>query len=260
MAQEKSFLISKFIDWANENDRDIRVTALTGCAALLLGKTAKTLHSFGGFKANVGKIPNEDILKDIQKNVKNANGQENYEYLNPWQKREKSAANSLYFNYMTDILVVDEVSMVDTVMLDLLDKSCRMVRKTPNEAFGGIQVVFVGDMFQLPPVNKEGKFVECFKHPLWKTFFPPENCIQLTKVFRQDNHIYVNMLNRVRKGALLARDKKLLKSRLIENLDMEKEPYGKFKRTKLYPKNEMVDSENLQQFNELRGDIETFEL
>ena len=61
-----------------------------------------------------------------------------------------------------------------------------------------------------------------------------------------------------RKGALLARDK-LLKSRLIENLDMEKEPYGKFKRTKLYPKNEMVDSENLQQFNELEGDIETFE-
>ena len=123
----KSFLISKFIDWANENDRDIRVTALTGCAALLLGKTAKTLHSFGGFKANVGKIPNEDILKDIQKNVKNANGQENYEYLNPWQKREKSG-QLVYFNYMTDILVVDEVSMVDTVMLDLLDKSCRMVQ------------------------------------------------------------------------------------------------------------------------------------
>ena len=39
----KSFLISKFIDWANENDRDIRVTALTGCAALLLGKTALSL-------------------------------------------------------------------------------------------------------------------------------------------------------------------------------------------------------------------------
>ena len=80
-----------------------------------------------------------------------------------------------------EVLVVDEVSMMSSKMIDLLDQIGRIIRKV-NKPFGGIQLVFTGDFFQLPPIKDQddptsGEF--CFQNPKWGKMFIPDNCIEL---------------------------------------------------------------------------------
>jgi ATP-dependent DNA helicase PIF1 len=111
-----------------------RVTALTGCAAVLLGESATTLHSWAGIGVNA-------------------------EFCG------SSAAVSRWRN--TDRLIIDEVSMMSKELFELLDTIGKRVRKS-SKLFGGIQLLVSGDFFQLPPV--EGAF--CFESPLWAKFIP----------------------------------------------------------------------------------------
>jgi hypothetical protein len=107
-----------------------------------------------------------------------------------------------------DLLIVDEVSMVRADVLDGIDKSLRVNRRVPRFPFGGVQVLLVGDLFQLPPVvSKDEK--EIFRGGRYESphFFSARilrevspAAVELTKVFRQQEDGFVELLNAVRSG------------------------------------------------------------
>ena len=82
----------------------------------------------------------------------------------------------------SQVLLVDEVSMLSANIMDKLDFVARHVRGENDKPFGGLQVVMAGDFYQLPPVPSEdddGLF--CFSSPLWSILFPPSHCVILKK-------------------------------------------------------------------------------
>ena len=116
----KTALIKKIVEYANTFQfKDIQVTALTGCAAVLLNCKAKTLHSWAGIGLGNGTI--EQLVMKIKKS-KFAKSM--------WKK--------------TQVLVVDEVSMLSLKLFNLLNEIGKAVRGN-NKPFGGIQLVFAGD-------------------------------------------------------------------------------------------------------------------
>ena len=142
----KSFLIHHIVQTLEAINKRVAVTALTGCAALLLGHKAKTVHSWAG--VGLAKDTPQVLAAAIKKYGSKA--------LRRW--------------ILTDVLIIDEVSMMTCEFLEKLDMVGQMLRKS-QKPFGGIQVIFVGDFFQLPPVIKaadpqaKGQFV--FDSPVW---------------------------------------------------------------------------------------------
>ena len=93
-------------------------------------------------------------------------------------------------------LVIDEISMMSVEMFENLDIIARAVRNK-TQPFGGIALVFTGDFQQLRPV---GASRLCFQSALWDTCFPKGHCIELTKIYRQQDKKFIDMLDNVRDG------------------------------------------------------------
>ena len=204
---------------------DIQVCALTGCAAVLLECKAKTVHSWAGIGLGNGTI--EQIITKIMKN----------RYLKATWKG-------------TDILIVDEVSMMSQKLFELLDSIGKAVRRNPRP-FGGIQVIFSGDFYQLPPVgNKDEpettKF--CFESGLWFQTFSLENHVNMNKIFRQSDPIYQRILNQVREGRL----KRSSNEALLLNVGKEIPADCLIRPTKLFPTRNKVDYINVNEMNNLK--------
>jgi ATP-dependent DNA helicase PIF1 len=108
---------------------------------------------------------------------------------------------------MTKILIVDEVSMIDGQLLDKIDEVARAVRKD-QRTFGGLQLVLCGDVCQLPPVGRDSTFF--FEAKCWKTAV--NRTVQLTRVFRQTDMRFVEILNEMRVGSLSEKSIRMLKS------------------------------------------------
>lgn len=181
----KTFFIQKlYAQWITEN-KIVAVCALTGCAAILLQCEGSTIHSWAGIGLAKDAFP--EILKKIKKNQE-------------CKRRWKT----------TDVLIVDEVSMMSTTVLELLDKTGRALRQD-DRPFGGIQVLFSGDFFQLPPFQGE-KF--CFESPLWNHLFPRSCCISFSTIFRQKDADFQRILNEVRRGHLGKTSESILNSYL----------------------------------------------
>jgi hypothetical protein len=108
-----------------------------------------------------------------------------------------------------ELLIIDEISMVRCDTLDAIDTVLRHIRKKPFDRFGGVQVLFIGDMFQLPPVIKEQEWKllsACYDSPY---FFDsrvireePPVYIEFTKIYRQSEEQFINVLNQVRNNEL----------------------------------------------------------
>src|SRR3954463_7812910 len=119
-----------------------------------------------------------------------------------------------------DLLVIDEVSMVRADLLDAVDTVIRHVKKQPLLPFGGIQVLYIGDLFQLPPVVKNEEWdllQEYYKSPF---FFDaqvlqkvPPLFIELKKIYRQKDDVFINILNNIRNNCCTAKDLQVLESR-----------------------------------------------
>jgi ATP-dependent DNA helicase PIF1 len=167
---------STLLKYFRENTKKkIVVLAPTGVAALNVH--GQTIHSFFGF--------NPEIKPEL---VRRAD-------------EEKIA---LFKNI--DAIVIDEISMVRADLLDCIDKALRLNRKS-EEVFGGVQMIFIGDLFQLPPVlTKEEEIY--FRLQYGSPFFFSAHAMQglnyevieLKKVHRQQDIDFVEMLNRVRVG------------------------------------------------------------
>lgn len=205
----------------------IQVCALTGCAAVLLECKAKTLHSWAGIGIGNGTI--EQLIAKIMKN--------NYAKEN-WKN--------------TNILVVDEVSMMSQRLFELLDAIGKTVRKN-SRPFGGIQLIFSGDFYQLPPVGDQYDSETtqfCFESPLWSQAFLKENHIQLTRIFRQSDPVYQTILNQIREGRLAYSSNELLRSNVGRQITDENE----VRPTKLFPTRNKVEQVNAKEMNQLNTD------
>ena len=98
----------------------------------------------------------------------------------------------------TDVLLLDEGSMISLRLFEMLNRIFKLVRGN-DCPFGGIQLIFIADFCQLAPVPNhydEGKY--CFLSPLWSVMFPSSHCFLLTKIFRQNNMEFIRLLNEVR--------------------------------------------------------------
>lgn len=158
----------------------------------------------------------------------------------------------------TDILIVDEVSMMSQKLFEMLDAIGKHIRKN-KKPFGGIQLIFSGDFYQLPPVGNKDEPETCrfcFESPLWFDTFPLENHVQLTKIFRQNDEIYQNILNQIREGRI----KRSSNERLLDNVGKEVPNDLIIKPTKLYPTRNKVDYINQTEMNKLTGQEHLFNL
>jgi ATP-dependent DNA helicase PIF1 len=222
----KTALIRHIEKDARKKGANIQVCALTGCAAVLLECRAKTIHSWAGIGLGNGTI--EQIVTKIMKN-------------------KYSKANWKAIN----ILVVDEVSMMSQKIFEILDVVGKTVRRN-SKPFGGIQLIFSGDFYQLPPVgNKDepdtSKF--CFESPLWFQTFNLKEHISLCKIFRQSDLIYQKILNQIREGRL----KKSSNETLLQLVGREIDKDCQIRPTKLFPTRNRVDYINTNEMDNLNG-------
>jgi len=223
----KSALIRQIYKHGYSNSKKIYVTALTGCAAVLLNCQAKTIHSWAGI--GLGNQSIEELVKKIKKN-----------------KFSKELWKT------TEILIVDEVSMLSYKLFNILNQIGKILRNNMRP-FGGIQIIFSGDFFQLPPVSTiddpdTSRF--CFESEDWNLVFHRDNQIQLKKIFRQTDDIYANILNQIRNGKIKRKSFDLLLQYVGREIssDLIVEP------TKLFPTRSRVDFINSSKMNLLKGE------
>lgn len=201
------------------------ITASTGIAACNIGGV--TIHSFGGI--GLGTESAEDLAKKIRKN-------------------KKAMARWL----RTKVLIIDEISMVDGDLFDKLARIGSLLRKSV-EPFGGIQIIVTGDFFQLPPVTKGmGQVKFAFEAEMWNETV--KHTFNLTKVFRQRDQTFVDMLNEMRFGNLSLDSIKNFK-KLSREIHYE-DGMGS---TELFPRREDVERSNSTRMARLGSKEEIFE-
>ena len=228
----KSFLIRHIVEWGASTGKKIAVTALTGCAALLLGN-AKTIHSWAG--VGLAKEPAEVLIANILKHPKN--------------KRKWKT---------TDILIVDEISMMTPDFLEKLDRIGKHVRAS-LKPWGGLQLVLCGDFFQLPPVSRGSSGISgelslgrfAFESPVWKScnLLP----VVLSKIERQTDVAFQTLLNECRIGKPSPLSVERMKSR--QGLDWKSQ---QIKPTLLFSRNADVDAINEKNIKALRKPLRMY--
>ncbi|MFA7073807.1 MAG: AAA family ATPase, partial [Endomicrobiaceae bacterium] len=174
------------------------ILAPTGVAALNAG--GETIHSFFKFKTDVtlGKI----VKKKLNK-------------------------NSIYKNI--DTIIIDEVSMLRCDLLDCIDKFLRLNGKISKLPFGGVQIVFVGDLHQLPPVvmkDEQYLFQGYYDSPYFFSAKSMKECfchiIEFKKVYRQVDSEFINILNSIRSNHIEDKTISILNSRVKKNFSKGK--------------------------------------
>jgi ATP-dependent DNA helicase PIF1 len=196
----KSFLIKTIVKHAEANEKNIKVCALTGCAAILLECKATTLHMFSGI--GLANKKNEDLVAELFT--------QNAKKLKNWKKLE--------------VLIVDEVSMMSLKLLLLLDLIAKKYYRN-DKPFGGLQVIFTGDFYQLSPVFSNGcekeESMYCFQHELWEQLFPKANQIVLKTIFRQNDELLLKVLKYIRKGQITPSTQQALEGRLFNKSKLD---------------------------------------
>lgn len=199
----------------------IQMCAMTGCAALLLGHKAKTVHSWAGIGLGKGSV--SELYVNIRRN-------------------RKAMRNWL----STDLLIIDEISMMTAELLDKLNEIAKKVRSN-KKPFGGIQVVLVGDFFQLPPVNKSDEVTKfAFESDTWKELIT--SSIELTEIQRQKDEVFQRVLKEARYGELTKESCKLLAG--FQGRDWKE---NKIRPTLLFPRRAEVDMINESNLRALTG-------
>lgn len=230
----KTFLIRQIVSHAIKHNKQIQVCALTGCASILLNCKATTLHRFAGI--GLASMPIEKIIRELF--------YRKYKLKN-W--------------YSIKILIIDEVSMMSLKILLILDMIARKIYNKPNIPFGGLQVIFSGDFYQLPPIQSTDEEKEasmfCFEHKLWNEIFPLENQIVLNMIFRQEEKDFLKILKYIRKGKISHSTKAILENKVYSKAELEKIRKEKVV-TILSPYKKNVDYINNKSYNELENDVE----
>lgn len=206
----KTYVINRYVAWLRERGVEPAITASTGIAATHVG--GMTIHAWSG--VGIKKSLSEWELEAMHERE-------------PLVRRVRN----------THVLIIDEVSMLDANLLGLVDQALTSLRGN-DKPFGGLQVVFVGDFFQLPPVNKDRERTKfAFESPAWEDA-NPLTCY-LSEQHRQDDELFLGLLSAMRQGELDDEHRELLRTR-YESAEAPEEA------TRLYPHNEDVDRINLE--------------
>ncbi len=215
----KSYVLSAFVNWASKRKIRVALTASTGIAASLLGGT--TIHSWSGMGMN------------HQINI---------------AKAEELATNQLLSERLNnvDILIIDEISMLSGQMLDSLNLLLRVARRS-KEPFGGIQVIFCGDFFQLPPIKTEADDY-AFNSGAWISAEPL--ACYLSEQHRQGGDELTDILLALRSRSLNRRHLELLMARS----GIEHNPV-----TMLMTHNRYVDATNSLHLSQIKGEVKTYQ-
>jgi ATP-dependent DNA helicase PIF1 len=198
----------------------IQMCALTGCAALLLGHKAKTLHSWAGI--GLGKESTAELYVKISRN-------------------RKAKKNWL----CTDLLIIDEISMMTADLFDKLNELGKKIRSN-RKPFGGIQLLLVGDFFQLPPVTKGDESKFAFESEAWLTTIT--SSVELTIIQRQKDEAFQKILKEARTGSLSKESVKVLTQR--QGREWKD---NKIRPTLLFPRRAEVDMINDTNLKALQG-------
>ncbi len=221
----KSTLLDYF---RNTTKRKVVVLAPTGVAAVNV--RGETIHSFFRFRSNV----NLEKIKKIK----------------------SKKARAIY--YKTDIIIIDEVSMVRADLLDCVDKFLRLNGKTSHLPFGGTQMVFIGDLYQLPPVVL-GKEKNIFNSYYKSSYFFSAKVfdvfrmefVELQKIYRQKDENFVNILNSIRNNTITEEYLKILNCRVKPSFKTEKLNGAVY----LTSTNRLATTINHTQLNELKSEL-----
>ena len=203
----KTYVLNEFIHNARAEGASVAVTASTGIASTHIN--GQTIHSWSGI--GVATALTEPLIKLIR------------------SRRRRKIQD-------TDILVIDEVSMMHAWLFDMVDQVCRIIRHDPRP-FGGMQVVLSGDFFQLPPVSVSGRnndviapapefvaarerYAKAGRNPegfvteslVWPELNP--TVCYLTEQHRQDTGELLTVLTDIRQGRVDDGDRMALASRL----------------------------------------------
>lgn len=217
----KSTLLMHF---RNTTPKPIAVVAPTGVSAVNIG--GQTIHSFFGWGPDITM----DKIKMLRGDKKKVVG-----------------------NLST--LVIDEVSMVRADIMDCIDQSLRMNRGR-DEPFGGVQMIFFGDLFQLSPIvtrDEREAFSSHYTSPYFFSSRVFDSCeyeiIELEKIYRQKNQEFIDLLGRIRNGNPTTADLDKLNSRF--NPDFAPEKGDMF--IHLTTINKRVDEINSRRLDEIKG-------
>jgi len=224
----KTYVLNEFIRRAKSRGKYVAVTATTGLAATHLG--GNTIHAWSGIGISDQLHPQfeEHLLKG---------------------RRDIIEA--------TDILIIDEISMLHDYRLDMVDEIARKVRRQ-DEPFGGIQVILCGDFFQLPPVNRQdsrqGSFV--VNAEVWEEFDPV--ICYLEEQHRQDDDDFLEILSAMRSGDVRRRHAEMLLKRV--NADLSEHIPAGGEATELHTVNIDVDRINSGRLENITGDEHYYEM
>lgn len=183
------------------------IVAPTGIAALNAGGV--TIHS-------MFQLPLGTFLPDRTPSGQFASDANIYTQYTLSRKHPISALKKQVLRSI-DLLIIDEVSMLRSDVLDAIDYRMRSVRGNFSRAFGGVQVLMIGDLFQLPPIVKEQEWGLLKRYYHSAFFFEAKAMqaegfvyIELDKIYRQSDDRFINVLNHLRENAVSAADIALL--------------------------------------------------
>lgn len=240
----KTYTINEYVKYLRDSGVEVAITASTGIAATHIG--GMTIHSWSGIgikrkldKYDLDKLgSNEYVVKRINR---------------------------------AKVLIIDEVSMLSASTLSMIEAVCREVRQS-SEAFGGLQVVFVGDFFQLPPVIKkviekniqieedlqmtmiesEDEQIFAYDSPAWQRSRPV--VCYISEQYRQDDEDFLSILSAIRKDDFRNEHLKKIESRVVDESDFPQNV------PKLFSHNIDVDYVNTETLSQIDNPTVTFEM
>ncbi len=227
----KTHVLNKYIEYLKKHGIKAAITAPTGIAASHIG--GMTIHSFFGIgiKDSLSQYDIEELMekKYIWDRIKNLK-----------------------------VLIIDEVSMLSPKLFISIDNILRTF-KFSTESFGGIQVILVGDFFQLPPIQKEKnseRFI--FQTDTWNSL-DLYTCY-LNKSYRHKDEILLNILNEIRNGNISEESMRIFRSRYRKNpiQNKDKENKNNISITRLYTHNIDVDEINKKELSKIKEPLKIY--
>lgn len=238
----KTHTINAYVVYLRSCGIEPAITASTGIAATHIG--GMTIHSWSG----IG-IKNRLDKYDLDKIATS-------EYIS---KRVNK----------TKVLIIDEISMLSSSMLDMIDLVCREIKQS-DESFGGMQVVLVGDFFQLPPIIKndfrelkQNSFLDEITSTQTEGRFAYDSgawdrarmvVCYLSEQHRQDDKDFLSLLSAIRSDLVEEKHLEYIQERTIENEDMPENI------TKLFSHNINVDVVNNSELNKIEEEVRVFKM
>lgn len=220
----KTYTINRYVRYLRECGIEPAITASTGIAATHIG--GMTIHSWGGIGIK------EKLTREDMRHIRET----------PYYAKRIRKAK---------VLIIDEVSMLDGRLFSLLDRVCREVRDS-IDPFGGLQVICVGDFFQLPPVVRRAPVREDMLFADMEEFAGPQFAFQsdtweslgftvcyLTEQYRQDDDRFLSILSAIRAGTVTGEHIRHIEVRMGRHEDALRQGV-----TKLFSHNMDVDRVN----------------